>query len=178
MDFSILIADVIKKEGGFSDHPADKGGPTNYGITQEVAEANGYLGDMRELPRELAEKIYLNRYILKPKFHLIATVSTLLAEEMIDTGVNMGPAIPTPFLQRLLNLMNQRGTKYADIFVDGLIGPVTLSALDKFARYRGPEGLVVLTKAMNSLQACRYIDLAEKRDSQEDFIYGWLKNRT
>lgn len=178
MDFSALIAGIIEKEDGYSDHPADRGGPTNYGITQEVALANGYVGDMQDLPRTLAETIYLNRYILKPKFHLIATVSNALAEEMIDTGVNMGPAIPTPFLQRLLNLMNQRGSKYADVFVDGMIGPVTLGALDKFAKYRGPEGLSVLTKAMNSLQAVRYIDIAEKRESQEDFIYGWLKNRT
>jgi len=92
--------------------------------------------------------------------------------------VNMGPAIPGPYLQRLLNILNQRGSKYADIFVDGKIGPITLDALKKFSLYRGPEGLVVLIKAMNALQATRYIDIAENKESQEDFIYGWLKNRT
>ncbi len=178
IDYDTIISPIIKKEGGFSDHPSDRGGPTKYGITEAVARANGYNGLMIDLPLSIAEDIYIRRYIQAPGFHKIAPISIELATEMIDTGVNMGPAIPTPFLQRLLNLMNQRGTRYADIFVDGAIGPITLDALDKFARHRGPEGLAVLTKAMNSLQAVRYIDLAEKKESQEDFIYGWLKNRT
>lgn len=177
-NYKVLIDAIILKEGGYIDHPSDRGGPTNYGITEAVARANGYKGDMRDLPLALAERIYLNRYIQQPKFDKIAVISEELAEEMIDTGVNMGPAVPAPWLQRLLNLLNQRGTRYADVFVDGIIGPVTLDALAKFAKYRGTEGLTVLTKAMNSLQTVRYIEIAEKKESQEDFIYGWLKNRT
>lgn len=173
-----IIDAIILKEKGYVDNPSDHGGPTNFGITEAVARNNGYTGPMIDMPMSVAERIYLNRYIIKPQFNLIAEISEELATEMIDTGVNMGPAIPTPFLQRLLNLMNQRGTKYADIFVDGAIGPITLDALDKFSKYRGKEGLVVLTKAMNNMQAMRYIDIAEKKESQEDFIYGWLKNRT
>lgn len=178
MNTNKIIQGIIEREKGFVDHPSDRGGPTCWGITQAVARAYGYTGLMADLPISLAQRIYEERYIIKPGFHKVATISEVLAEEMIDTGVNMGPAIPGPFLQRLLNLMNQRGTRYADIFVDGQIGPLTLDALDKFARHRGPEGLVVLTKAINSLQAVRYIDIAEARESQEDFIYGWLKNRT
>jgi len=178
MNFTKTIADLIDKEGDFSDHPADRGGPTRFGITQVVARANNYIGDIRFLPRVVAEAIYYKRYIMGPGFDKVAQVSVELAEEMIDTGVNMGPAIPGPYLQRLLNILNQRGTRYADIFVDGKIGPITMDALRKFAGYRGPEGLVVLTKAMNDLQAARYIEIAEKNESQEDFIYGWLKNRT
>lgn len=178
MNYKTLTDAIILREGGYFNHPSDKGGPTMYGITQAVARTNGYEGDMREMPRSLAEAIYLKRYIIGPGFNKIATVSELLAEEMIDTGVNMGPAVPAPWLQRLLNLLNQRGTRYADVFVDGIIGPVTLDALAKFAKYRGTEGLTVLTKAMNSLQTARYVEIAEKKESQEDFIYGWLRTRT
>lgn len=177
-NYKKLIDAIILREGGYTDHPSDRGGPTNYGITEAVARANGYKGPMIEMPRRIAEVIYTNRYIKDPGFHRVAEISELLAEEMIDTGVNMGPAIPTPYLQRLLNLLNQRGSKYADVFVDGRIGPVTLGALKSFIAYRKEEGITVLIRAMNSLQATRYIDIAEKKESQEDFIYGWLKNRT
>lgn len=38
------------KEGGYVDHPSDKGGPTRWGITQTTARAHGYTGDMRNPP--------------------------------------------------------------------------------------------------------------------------------
>lgn len=37
MDIHDLIEEVIAREGGYSDHPADRGGPTNMGITLKVA---------------------------------------------------------------------------------------------------------------------------------------------
>jgi len=36
MDAANVIYDLIEREGGFSNHPADKGGPTKYGITQQT----------------------------------------------------------------------------------------------------------------------------------------------
>ncbi len=40
---------ILGKEGGYVNHPDDKGGPTNWGITQATARAHGYVGDMRDL---------------------------------------------------------------------------------------------------------------------------------
>ena len=39
MTIDQLIDDVIAREGGYSDHPADRGGPTRWGITERVARA-------------------------------------------------------------------------------------------------------------------------------------------
>ncbi|HGV4401999.1 TPA: glycosyl hydrolase 108 family protein, partial [Klebsiella pneumoniae] len=42
-----IIEGILGKEGGYVDHPSDKGGPTRWGITQTIARAHGYTGDMR-----------------------------------------------------------------------------------------------------------------------------------
>ena len=54
MSIDDLIDSLIDREGGYSNHPADRGGPTNYGITEAVARAQGYRGHMRDLPRDEA----------------------------------------------------------------------------------------------------------------------------
>ena len=41
----------------------------------------------------------------------------------------------------------------------------------------GKGGETVLLRAMEALQGERYIALAERRPSQEAFLYGWLANR-
>lgn len=40
-----IIEGILGKEGGYVDHPSDKGGPTRWGITQTIARAHGYTGD-------------------------------------------------------------------------------------------------------------------------------------
>jgi len=34
-----------------------------------------------------------------------------------------------------------------------------------------------LYKMLNALQGAYYIELAERREKDEDFIYGWFKHR-
>lgn len=172
-----VIRDVIASEGGYVDHPSDRGGPTMLGITQAVARANGYTGDMRQMPRSLAESIYLRRYITEPKFDQVLAISEPIGSELIDTGVNMGPSRPAEFLQRWLNGFNAGGSHYADLFVDGRLGPLSLDALRKFLAWRGPEGTTVMLKALNGVQAARYLEIAEANKSQRDFLYGWIRTR-
>lgn len=178
MNFTAIITSIIDKEKGYVDHPSDRGGPTNFGITEAVARQNGFVGDMKDLPKSVAEDVYLNRYILAPGFAKISLLSERIAEELIDTGVNMGPATASIMFQRLLNALNVQGTRYADIFVDGNIGPASIDAFRKFLAFRGLEGIEVFYKALNHIQGWRYMEIAEKSLSQEDFFYGWIKNRT
>jgi lysozyme family protein len=178
MNLTPIIASILDLEKGYVNHPSDRGGPTNFGITEAVARANGWTGDMRLLSREFAVMIYTKRYILEPKFDKIADISEDIGEELIDTGVNMGPAIASIFFQRLLNAFNAKGAKYANIFVDGRIGPRTIEAFKAFIVWRKTEGETTFLKALNGIQAARYLDIAEKNETQEDFFYGWIKNRT
>ena len=177
MTIDDLIDEVIAREGGYSDHPADKGGPTRWGITEAVARAHGYAGEMRAFPRAEAEAIYRRIYWLRPGLDRVAERAPALAAELFDTGVNMGPAVAATFLQRTLNALNRGATDYPDMRVDGMIGPVTLAALDAFLRTRGDSGETVLVKAADALQGERYVRLAEQRPANEAFLYGWLAHR-
>lgn len=176
-DVHALIDAVIDREGRYVNHPADRGGPTCWGITEAVARAQGYVGAMRELPRADAANIYRQIYWQRPGFDAVALRAPHIAAELFDTGVNMGTAIATGFLQRALNALNRAARDYPDIAVDRAIGPRTLSALDAFMRVRGAGGETVLLRAMEALQGERYVALAERRPSQEAFLYGWLANR-
>lgn len=176
-DIEREIDALLKREGGYVDHPSDKGGATNYGITKAVAEQAGFRGDMRDFPRDLARIIYKQRYWFGPKFHEVAKHSQAIAAELFDTGVNMGTAVAAKFLQRALNAFNKKGALYPDIGVDGVIGNATINALKSFLSARGGEGESVLVKALNSLQAARYFEITEARPANEDFIYGWIKER-
>jgi lysozyme family protein len=163
-----LIEELIEREGGYVNHPADRGGPTNWGITEAVARRQGYVGDMRAMPQSDAAAIYKRLYWLSPRFDAVAERAPKLAAEMFDTGVNMGTGTAVGFLQRALN---------TDISVDRAIGSATLSALDAFLKKRGSAAEAVLLKAAEALQGAHYLKIAEARPSQEAFVYGWLANR-
>jgi lysozyme family protein len=177
MDINDLIDGLIEREGGFANHPADKGGPTRFGITEAVARAHGYAGAMAELPRDEAAAIYRRLYWLRPRFDEVAQRSARLAAELFDTGANMGPAVAATFLQRALTALNRNGQDYPDLVPDGRIGPATLAALDAFMAIRGASGETVILRAVEALQGERYLRLAERRPANEAFLYGWLANR-
>ena len=114
MNFDTAFALLLGHEGDFSDHVKDPGGKTRFGITEAVAREAGYIGNMRELPVDLAKRIYLERYWrpiraddLPPGIRYV----------MFDGAVNSGPAQATLWLQRSLAVQ-----------ADGIIGPKTLAA--------------------------------------------------
>jgi lysozyme family protein len=174
----VIIEQLISREGGYVNHPADRGGATMYGITEAVARANGYKGPMGSMQHTVAEDIYFRIYWERPGFNLVAELAPKLAAELLDTAVNMGPSVASTFLQRALTALNRNGRDYPDLVPDGRIGPATIAALRRFLAVRGMgSGEVVLLKAVESLQGERYLALAERRPANEAFLYGWLANR-
>jgi lysozyme family protein len=171
------ISQIIAREGGYADHPNDRGGPTNHGITQQVARAFGYMGDMRTMSVTIARQIYRERYWFQPGFSLVNMRSKTIAEELLDTGVNMGPGTAARFLQRALNTLNTDQQHYPDIGVDGAVGKMTLYALDQFLTRRGEDGVKVLLRMLNGQQSVRYIEISEADKRQESFQFGWQLHR-
>lgn len=123
MNFTTAFEKLLKHEGGYSDHKDDPGGKTRYGITEAVAREVGYRGDMRELPLDLAQRIYKDRYWDAVQAeHLPADVRYAV----FDAAVNSGVAQAAKWLQRACGVKD-----------DGVIGPQTIRA----ANALHPEGL-------------------------------------
>lgn len=178
-----IIDEVLLREGGakYTNLPGDSGGPTKYGITLETLskwrKKPCTAQDVENLTELEARQIYTARYWYEPGFDRVVPVSAEVAEELMDTGVNMGPARAIEFLQRLLNAFNNRGKFYPDLVVDGQLGPNTVVALSAYLARRGKEGELVLLFSLDSFQTERYVGIAERREKDEEFVYGQILQR-
>lgn len=124
MNFDQAFTTLLKHEGGFSDHAADPGGKTRFGITEAVAREAGYRGDMRELPLDLAKRIYKDRYWDAVRADELPEA---VRYAVFDAAVNSGPRQAILWLQRAVGVKD-----------DGIIGPQTLAAV----RAADPERLL------------------------------------
>lgn len=172
-----VIDHLLKIEGGYVNDPSDSGGETNFGITAGVARSYGYHGQMKNLTRAMAHHIYKALYWEKPQFDQVYVINPQTAAKLFDIGVNMGVKRASEFLQRLLNVYNNRQSYWPDLVVDGDIGPKTLDVLSAYGVRRGSDGFNVMTKSLTCLQGAFYIELAERREKDEKFVYGWISNR-
>lgn len=170
-----IIDEIIAAEGGYVNDPLDSGGATMFGITEGVARAYDYEGDMRDLPRPLAFEIYEAQYWLPVYGDRLLELSETLVEQVVDAGVNMGKGTAGRFLQRTLNVLNRDGLLYPDLVVDGHIGHLTLTAVESYLASGRKEA--VLTRGIECLRGAWYIGLAELHPPKERFVYGWLANR-
>lgn len=175
--FDIAFNKTVGIEGGFTDDPMDSGGATKYGITERVARANGYVGDMKDLPIPFAKAVYKKRYWDLLRLDDIEQFSIEIPLELFDTAVNCGVGVAATFLQQSLNVLNRQQQDYTDLTVDGGIGLRTVAALASFLQKRKDEGETVMLRVLNSLQGTYYVHLAERREKDERFVYGWFLNR-
>lgn len=176
-----IIRDKTDVEGGYVDDPDDNGKCTNHGITQALADQYkttlktkfGWNGNMRNLTTEMAFFIYKTHFWDKMKLDEVMKRSVFLADRLFDLGINAGKTVAVKNLQRYLNVMNNRQTYWKDIDADGAMGPKSLAALDAYIAKRGATGKDYLIDAMLDMQSTYYIELAERREKDEKFIYGW-----
>lgn len=117
-----ILDDVIRREGGFVNHPADRGGPTKYGITAATLGEWRKLGrratvdEVRGLAESEARSIYRQQYITAPGFESVT--DRHLLELLVDAGIHSGPKRAAQWLQAALG-----------VTADGVIGPQTRAAL-------------------------------------------------
>jgi lysozyme family protein len=168
-----IIGAAIALEGGYVNHKADPGGETNMGITVQVARENGYTGPMRTLPRETAESIYYDKYLVKPGLAPLISIDAAVTEELFDTTVNMGPSRPSRWFQESINALC--GTRLA---VDGQIGARTIDAYSTCQRDAGAVKLCGrMLDRLDASQRAEYDRLVRVNPSLKVFHKGWVAHR-
>jgi lysozyme family protein len=154
-----LIDGLLVREGGFSDHPNDRGGPTKWGITAIDLGAWRKLGraashaEVRDLTAKDAKAIFVAWY-LKP-FAWVGDPA--LRAQLVDFGVLHGQTTAIRQLQQVLG-----------VAVDGVAGPRTQAAVAA----TDPR---LLGNALVGAR-CHYIAAILERDpTQLVFAIGWYR---
>ncbi len=162
MTIDQILDDLIRREGGYVHDPVDRGGPTNYGITQRTLRAwRGQAvtaAEVRRLTRDEARAIYQRRYVDAPGF---ATLPDPLRAQVVDDGVLSSPRQAVRDLQRAIG----------GVRVDGRLGPKTRAAI----RRRGAR---VVHARLLQTRTVRLGRVVQKDLSQARFLAGWLTRTT
>lgn len=148
------IDNILRREGGYSNNPLDKGGRTDKGISEKAnpeAWADGVVTDAE------ARAIYEQKYVKGPGFDKINDPK--LREQLIDFGVNSGPMIAIKKLQELLHVP-----------ADGVLGPKTLSVLPNPLEYASRD----LNNALVGARIRMIGKIVTNVPSQLKYLNGWL----
>lgn len=147
-DFYKSIDFILDNEGGLVDNPHDKGGVTNFGLSQKSYPDL----DIRNLTRDQAKEIYKRDFW---KFDEIQDLT--IATKLLDLTVNMGLGAAVRLVQRALGAPQ-----------DSVLGPTTL----KLINVHDPVKLLLEIKAR---QCEFYARIVLNNSSQADFLLGWLR---
>ena len=131
-NFDKCLAEVLRHEGGFVDHPRDPGGATNKGIT--IGTFRQYrpgatVAQLKAISDAEVAMIYRNGYWDAVRGDDLPSGLDLVA---FDAAVNSGPRRGAQWLQRALGVAD-----------DGKIGPVTLSVA------QASEPMSVISRALD-----------------------------
>jgi lysozyme family protein len=142
---------VLQHEGGYVNDPLDAGGETNFGISKRAYPNL----DIRNLTVDQAKHIYFNDYWNPIRGDLIVTNE--LAYHVFDMAVNAGTGAAARLLQRIVGTTD-----------DGVIGPVTLKAIDRYPSIGRLIGEYKFSRARH------YALIVAKNHSQVRFLRGWI----
>jgi lysozyme family protein len=150
-----IIENIVRREGGYSNNPADKGGRTMYGITER-----DFPGAWKDgvVTLEEAKAIYRKKFVEGPGFDKIPDIH--LMEQVIDFGVNSGPGLATQKLQTILG-----------VEADGKLGPATLHALAQ--RDDREVGNLLVGERIKM-----FVRIVTRDKSQLQFLAGWVNRAT
>lgn len=161
--FETALKFCFRWEGDYSDHAADRGGKTKYGVTEKVyhewLDSRGEeMKPVSGISKDQARAIYWSEYWLAARCDRMLSQLDLV---MFDAAVNHGPGGAASLLQRALKSLGEA------VKVDGAIGSQTLTAAGRHK----PDA--VCTQYLTERRAL-YQRIVDKDKSQEVFLKGWM----
>jgi len=156
---------VLQAEGGYSNDPVDRGGATNFGVTQHTYST--YLGrpatiqDVKDMTVETAREIYERMYLTGPR---IDTIPQPLQTLVLDMSVNHGPRNAIKMLQRVTNAAG-----FGPISVDGVLGPMTRASVLKGVAGMGNA----FQNALVEERLHFYASIIARHPEQKKYEHGW-----
>lgn len=160
MTFERALEVTLGFEGGFSHDPIDRGGATNYGVTQAAYDRFRKANRLRPRSVELIDQVEILA-LYRLNYWLTAHCDELpprLAMCVFDSSVNHGPRTAIKLLQRALHIHD-----------DGIFGSQTRTAL-----FHCDEAEVI-RRYLDARQDF-YDDIIERDPTQIRFARGW-RNR-
>ena len=163
-----IISEIIRREGGYVNHPNDRGGPTKFGVTQKTLST--YLGysatieDVKNMTIETAAEIYERSYYTQPR---IDSIPEEIQPVVTDASVLYGPKRAIMFLQNIVN-----EAAFGPISVDGVLGPNTRSKIE--VAYERMGAFFINAYVEERIMFCQRI--VANNPSQSVFLKG-LTNR-
>lgn len=150
---------TLKNEGEFSNHPADHGGPTRWGIIQsEYSKYIGHpasIGEMKNLPVEHAKDIYRKNYWVPLSLDKIESIEIAIA--IFDRAVLNGLTGCSRLVRQALGELENGQANF-----DSQIDIINMTAPTAFV--------------MRLADACEYQHRARvsAHPDQRVFLKGWL----
>ena len=165
--FDQYISSILVAEGGFVNHPADHGGPTNKGITMGTfqSKARELLGieptieNLQNLTDDQAKTIYKNKYWDGIQASRINDPN--VTHILFDMAINSGNTTAVRYMQMTLNSMGN------NLALDGAVGPNTLNAINN------ANGRTLFNNFKNN-RINFYNAIIRNDPSQEIFRAGWM----
>ncbi len=166
MTIEEMLDTIFTHEGGFVDHPDDRGGATNFGITQRTysqwLDRPVSVQDMQDMTKGIAKEIYLANYYYSPNIHQLPES---IQPCVFDSAINHGPSRAIKFVQQVCNDIESES-----LVVDGLCGRNTCRVALECASTKDN-----LLRAMLVNERIRFFAHIVAEDaSQQKFLKGWL----
>jgi lysozyme family protein len=170
-----LIDWVIAEEGGYSNDPADLGGETKYGITQDAIDdyRTRIDGSFNLSPAQITKDQAIQIYDeLIKTYRLDRIADPDLRAQVIDMMVNHGIGNTGTML---LDVLEKRGYDVRSGPNDNVIGSRTLGVIRDLVNQRNDRELMRISNELVRRRKEFYADLIRKRPDQRRFQQGWLE---
>lgn len=166
---------VLKLEGGYVDDPDDRGGATNFGISQRSHPEL----DIKSLTKDQAIEIYRKKYWDANKLDWVASCN--MCVPLFCFVVHAGPARAIIALQSAINKMLSvvqivtdvdhthtpyQKDKYKKLKEDGVLGKKTATYVIRYD--------ILLNSFFYAEMIKHYASLCQKNRTQLKFLIGWI----